>query len=249
MRYMWSAFLAAVLAGCGVEVLTTTAIQGELQAQQLQAMRGQIGNASDSAAKASLRKAIDTYYAEKGTYPLTLSSLAPDYLPSVPTKADGSPFDYDPNTGRLLDAPAISGAWAAQGPSDEQKLAEIRAAIDRYGQATGFYPASLQALVPQYLATVPKSASGQSFAYNPQDGALSIPGRGSAQTAAPARGMGGAGAGPMGEVMTGMAVQQQLNSMGSSGASAVSGYGREKLGDVTSQHNQQQEQALNELGQ
>ena len=262
MRYGFAVLLVVELAGCGVEVLTTTAIQGELQSQQLQAMKRQVGGVADSAAKANLRKAIDTFQAEKGYYPLTLSSLVPDYLPSLPKRADGTPFDYDATTGRLLDgpvAPGLAGSSAtSQGPSDEQRMAQIRAAIDRYGQATGYYPPSLQALVPQYLAEVPKTVSGQDFIFYPQNGGLYVPGQVTyasppqpnvSQPAPQGRGVPVGGSGPMGEVMTGIGVQQQLNSMSSAGTSSAGSYSRQAIGSTTDQYNQRQSQALDELGQ
>ncbi len=259
MRYLVTALLLTGLTGCGVEVLTTTAIQGELEAQQLKAMKGQVQAVSESTARVNIRRAIDTYYAEKGYYPLTLDSLVPDYLPSLPKKPDGTPYGYDRSTGKLLDTAAPSAAaMPARGPSDAEKMARIRAAIDRYGQASGYYPPSLQALTPTYLSQVPKTATGQDFIYYPQNGALYVPGQygtgyarqspGTGQTRS-RQGRGVAqGVGPMGEVMTGMAVQQQLNSMSSSGASAAGSYSRRKLGAHTQQHQQRQQQALDELG-
>ncbi|MDQ1257744.1 MAG: hypothetical protein QG656_2350 [Candidatus Hydrogenedentes bacterium] len=271
--------LVACLAGCGVEVLTTTAIQGELQAQQLKAMRGQVGAAADTSGKINLRRAIDTYYADKGYYPLTLDSLVPDFLPSVPTKSDGTKYGYSPSTGQLLDepaggaAPGVDGSVtpAAAGPSDEERIAKIREAMNRYGRAVGFYPVTLQSLVPQYLSEVPLTAAGQNFMYNNKDGSIWVPGQAppppvynqqqaqqpvQQQRQAPAQNrpqgragvpMGG-GSGPMGEVMTGISISNELDRGSNSGASAAGSYSRDKVGGATQQHNQQQQKALDQLG-
>jgi hypothetical protein len=48
--------------------------------------------------------------------------------------------------------------------------------------------------------------------------------------------------------MTGIGIQNQLNSMGSSATNAAGGYARRSVGGATEQHNQQQEKALNDLG-
>jgi hypothetical protein len=53
----------------------------------------------------------------------------------------------------------------------------------------------------------------------------------------------------MGEVMTGIGVQQQLNSMSSAGTSSAGSYSRQAIGSTTDQYNQRQSQALDELGQ
>jgi len=262
---MKKALLGALLislAGCGVELLTTTAIQGELQAQQLQAMKGQVSHASYATAKINIQRAIDTYNAEKGQYPATLEDLVPAFLPSLPKRPDGQSYGYDPVQGKVLDSAAAPGPVSrGPTPSDTDKMNQIRAAIDRYGRTTGYYPPSLAALAPTYMPAVPKTDSGQDFVFYPQTGALLHPAQLNAPQAgtAPAfpqpqpaqprpAGAGMGGVGPMGEVITGIGMQNQLNSMGQSGASAAGGYARDRLGGATQQHNAQQEQVLNSLG-
>ena len=248
---------AVLLAGCGVELLTTTAIQSELQAEQLKAMKGQISHASDTTAKINIQRAIDTYNAEKGQYPASLSELAPAYIPSVPNRPDGQPYGYDPVAGKVLEAPDAASA----GPTvnENQKLEQISVAIDQYGRSVGYYPPSLQALVPTYLPAVPKTDSGQDFVFDPQTGYLGTPeqlaqqappgpwGQPQRPVAAPGP-AGTGGAGPMGEVMTGIGIQNQLNSMGSSASNTAGSYARQSVGGATSQHNQQQEKAMDQLG-
>lgn len=252
MRTAALVILTGLLAGCGVELLTTTAIQSELQAEQLSAMKGQISRTADTSAKINIQKAIDTFAAEKGRYPASLEELAPGWLPSVPMRPDGQPYGYDPAAGKLLDGPAQAPA-AGPTPADRQKLNDIRAAIDRYGRATGYYPTSLAALAPTYITQVPKTDSGQDFHYDPVTGALRHPlelGQpGAAVAQPPARPMAGAGAaGPMGEVVTGMGVQNQLNSMGQSATSAAGGYARRGVDGATQDHNATQNQVMDNLG-
>lgn len=260
MRTFAVAALAVALAGCGgVELLASTAITADLQARNMQAVRGQAQMAGEMMGKTNLEKAINTYQAEKGQYPKTLDELAPSWIPAIPKHADGSPYGYDPITGRLSDHPGPATPTAPTA-NDAQKIAQIRAAIDSYGQAVGFYPPSLAALVPTYLAEVPKSDSGQDFLFNPQDGALSAPA--SAAPAAPQQAAapmprpqtpavgGAAGAGPMGEVMTGMAIQNEMERGGGGGAgvNAAGSYSRNKIGNVSGNYGQQQEKAMDNLG-
>lgn len=252
-------FCGIIIAGCGAELLTTTAIQGELQAEQLKAMKGQVGQASETTAKINIQRAIDTYQAEKGSYPPTLDALVPDFLPSLPHKADGSPFGYDAASGRVLDdsaslQPPSMPAIGAPTPADYQKLQTVQMAIARYAQQKGAYPASLETLVPSYLLILPKTDAGQNLNYSPQTGTVSLPGQAGKSPAIVAgtpagRSMGVVGgSGPMGEVMTGIAVQNQLNSMNNSGVSSAGGYARQRASSSTQQHNRQQEKALNDLG-
>jgi hypothetical protein len=238
MRPLIALILMPLLAGCGVELLATTATVGELQAQQLKSVRGQVQAVGESQGRINLQRAIDTYSAEKGVYPRTLDELAPGYIAAVPVHADGSAYGYDPATGRLSDGPAA-------GVSDAQQIAQIQAAITRYGTATGFYPPTLQDLVPQYLPAVPLSASGQAYIYDNQNGYVAAP----AQYGSPApAGYVPVGGGPMGEVMTGIGIQQQLGNMNNSGTSAAGSNMRRGLGSATSDHNAQQEQALKAMG-
>lgn len=245
MRYALIAMLGLMLAGCGAELLTTTAIQGELQAQQLSAMQRQVKGAADSSGRIQIERAITAYQAEKGAYPPSLDALAPQYLPAVPRRADGAPYGYDPATGRLTD-----GAAPATGPSpqDFQTMEQIRAAINRYGTATGYYPPTLDALAPAYLPAPPRTTAGEQFIYNNQNGYLAHPRQAASAPAAspspPALG----GAGPMGEVMTGIGMQQQLGGMRQSGASAAGSHARQRLGDVGNTQNERHEQAMDALG-
>ena len=85
--------ILAVLAfsGCGVELLTTTAIQGELQAQQMKALKGQVEHAAGTSGQVNLQRAIDTYRAETGVNPPSLEALVPNYIAQIPVQAGGAP--------------------------------------------------------------------------------------------------------------------------------------------------------------
>ncbi|HOS02301.1 MAG TPA: hypothetical protein PKZ01_04430 [Candidatus Hydrogenedentes bacterium] len=239
------AFIAgAVVSGCGVEVLTTTAIVSDLNKTQAQSAANQLAKTRDFSSKVNLEGAVKAYYGEKGAYPPSLQALVPDYIQSVPLKPDGTPFGYDPATGTVLEHPNPA--------ADAQALQQIRDAIQRYGMATGYYPPSLQALVPTHLAVVPKTSDGQDFYYNPLTGELRHPGQNastaSSASARPSPSAPAAGGGPVGEALTGIGIQGQLNNMSNTGVSAAGSRMRSGLGGAQQQHEQQQEKALSELG-
>lgn len=239
MRVMFLALGTLVLTGCFAEVLTTTAITSELQAQQVGAMQRQLQGAADRTGKVNLQRAVDTHFAEKGAYPATLEDLVPGYLPSVPTHPDGSAYGYDPATGRVTDRVGGGGPHLS--------LQAIHQAINAYGTNTGYYPPTLDALYPDYLPAKPRTPSGREYFYNNQTGEVVAPGQMRNGTAG--RGGGGVGGGgPMGEMMTGVGVQRQLNSMGQSGANSAGTRSRSGVQDITNQHNQQQQDALDALG-
>ena len=244
-----------LLAGCTPDLLTGTATQATLEAENAKAMDRQLKAASESLAKSNLQRAIGEYNAENGHFPAALADLVPGHFQVVPTHADGSQFAYDPATGRLLDGPAAPPPPGPT-PGDNQKLDQIRAAIDKYGRSVGYYPPSLQALVPTYLSAVPKTDSGQDFIFDPQNGYLAHPAQpqppapklaGQPQGGAPRPG-GGGGAGPMGEAMTGIAMQNQLNSMSGSATNSAGSYARQGINGVTDQHTKEQERTMDALG-
>ena len=248
MKMLVAIALLGMLSGCGVELLTTTAIQGELQAEQLKAVQGQVGQMGDNMARTNLQRAIDAYHAEKGRYPSRLEELVPDFIASIPQGPNGMPFAYDPISGKILDGPA-SGAVAAITPGDIQKMNQVSMALNGYATATQQIPPSLNALVPTYLSAIPKTDSGQDFVYDPRNGALYHPLQLQQQAAAPTpRSAGGGGGTLMTETMTGIGIQNQLNGMSQSGTSAVQGHARRGLENAQQQHDNQQNQALQDLG-
>ncbi len=241
---------AAALTGCGVELLTTTAIQSELQAEQLSAVRGQIQGAANTSGRINIERAIRTYQAEKGYYPPSLDALVPNWLPVLPVKSDGTAYGYDSTTGALLDGPAANMSPTAQ---DYQLLAQIKSAIQQYGAATQYYPGTLDQLAPNYLAAPPRTSAGEEFIYNNQNGYVAHPRAPQSAPRSPASGRrgipaGGGGSSAMGEVMTGMGVQRELNRMGSSATNSAGGYARRNLRNTGNNRDQQVNKTMNDLG-
>ena len=257
MKFFAVVLLVFLLSGCFVELLTTTAIEGDLQRRQLQTAAKALNTAKGFSARTSAEQAIGAYHAETGEYPPSLDALVPEWLPETPTQPDGTPFGYDPTTGALLDGPVqpLSPDMAGR-IEDEQEMARIRAAIDQFGQDTQYYPASLRVLVPNYLSEYPKTASGKDYVYDDQTGALSHPDGpiavGQAQPnpaqGPPRGGLGVGGGGPMGEMVTGMAMQQELNSMSNAGANAAGSRARAQGRSIQTNQNQRHNAVMDELG-
>ncbi len=153
--------------------------------------------------------------------------------------------------------------------SNQERLIRIHEAITHYTQEQRRYPPSLQALVPDYLSAPIKTRDGQDFAYDPTTGIVSVPpplpeplgsrtptadlsegyGQHTQPQAQPQRRAPAAGGGPMGEALTGIGIQQELQrSMGGGGAA---GTARQRMRGQTDQaieqRNRQQEEALREL--
>ena len=245
--------LTLPLSGCLMELFTVTAIQGELAAQDAQSAARALSYAKESVANTELQQAISAYTAENGYYPPSLEALVPDYLYSVPATSSGRPYAYNPSTGRLTE----SAAALPQVPftaADRQNLQKVKDAIYLYWESTGYYPRSLDDLDPLYMERVPKLTSGGIFIYDPRTGsvyhpaefaALRTPTPGNAQAWRAGAPVGGAG--PMGEVMTGIAIQNELNSMNSSGTSNLRNVGQRSLNSAAAQQNQRQMKALRDL--
>lgn len=192
------------LSGCLAEVLTTTAIQGELAAENASAASRALDKAKQTAAQTSA------------------------------------------NNAALFPNNSIT-------PADQQAKEQIRQAINNYGQAVGYYPPSLQALVQYgYLQSVPKTSSGKDFVFHPENGALYHPAELAQQQAQqdPAQQRSGAsagGAGLMGETMTGIGVQNELNSMNNSGVSNTGSAARSGARDQSGTYSDRQMQTLKDL--
>lgn len=103
MQYTLIATLLIGLAGCGVETVATTAVQGAAEAQNAKTLINQSNATTDQLDKTKIENAIQSYYTQNEAYPASLANLVPDYLPVLPTKSDGAQFRYDATTGKLLD--------------------------------------------------------------------------------------------------------------------------------------------------
>jgi len=238
--------LPLALTGCLVEVLTTTAIQGELAKQNAQAGMQAMDHAKEMRARTEAEQAIRAYQAEHGTFPPSLAALVPNYLPGAPTHADGSPFGYDSATGVLLDAPPVTPQITQ---SDRAALAALDKAVYAYWESTGLYPPSLAALAPSYLTTVPVTSAGEAFVYDAQTGAIYHPTQAGGAGVPVARGSGGGGAGALGEATASVGIQSQLQNLNTSGVANAGGSARRGARGLNGQYNQQQQQALDEIDQ
>ena len=219
--------LVPLAAGCGLELLTTTAIQSELQKQQAEQLSNVLDRTEQQTARMGVEQAIEAYRAEHGNYPSSLETLVREgYIAEIPKQADGTPYGYDPATGRLT-----TGRPTGPQLTDQQKLQQIHAAIVQYWQQQRRYPPSLDALVPQYLDEVPRTASGHAFLYDPNTATVSLPPQAMQQQHhAP---QGGHGFTPQ---------------QGGSATSGAHGYAGRRMDNITGQHDQRQQQMMNELG-
>ncbi len=206
MKYFAIAILTVSLSGCLVETLTTTAIQGELAAQNAAAATQVLDHAKQNVGQISANQNAAMQQAA-GTAP-------------------------------------ASGMTQADIANKEK----IRQAINKYGQAVGYYPPSLQALVQYgYMTVVPKTSSGQDFVFYTENGGLFHPAELAMQSQPGRGGAGAGGAGLMGETMTGIGVQQQLNGMNQGGVSNVGSYARQGVRGKSENYSDKQMQTMKDL--
>ena len=245
MRWIFLLFLTVSLSGCLADVLVTTATQGKLQADQATAAQNTLDRVKNDTGLMNLQRTVDTYRADTGHYPESLDVLGFNPLPK---RGDGGNFGYNPVTGEVLETDA--GPTAA----DYLLMEDIGAAINAYGTAAGYYPPTLDTLAESgYLPELPRTEFGQEFAYNNQNGVFTHPLEGHVNAArqAPAQNRGGAaagGGGPLGEAMTGIAIQEELNGSSNAGASRARGTGATGINRATNTQNDRQQKALEDLG-
>lgn len=220
--------LPLLAAGCGLELLGAASIQSGLQAENASQLRGTLDYVQQSNDRLGFDQAVNAYRAEHGTYPPSIDAMIRDgYLASAPMQPDGRPYGYDPATGSLTEtAPAAAALQAQAGPAitaqDQEALNKLKVGVLDYWTSKRAYPPSLYALVPEFIDQVPATSSGQAFVYDPQAARVYHPSELNAQMNSPAtpqqqqqparrRQRGGAGAGPMGEMMTGIGIQEELS--------------------------------------
>ena len=179
MRYLLLIAIGMTSSGCLLELLTTTAIQGELSAQSAQQGQQVMNQAKDTTRKTELEQAIRMYSFDKEHYPARLEDLVPAYLPEVPVRGNGNPFAYNPTTGkvslRVEKTPYRRGTPAVMTQTDVENLGLMRTAIYDYWSATGVYPKSLDSLTPLYIDSLPSMSSGGAFLYDASTGAVNHP--------------------------------------------------------------------------
>ena len=104
--------------------------------------------------------------------------------------------------------PKVLDAMKSPDPAmDAENLGRIQEAVQAYGAGTGYYPASLAALVPHYLDALPTTYDGKAFTYDPRTSAVGLPGK----TASIPRESPGSGVTPMVDAFTGLSVQDELD--------------------------------------
>lgn len=255
MKRMLLVVCALPLSGCLLEVLTTTAIQGELAAQDAQSATRALEQVESSTARMEAQRAIDAYTAEHGQYPPSLEALVPMYLAEIPRTPSGAPYGYDPQSGTLLETASRASTELSFTDTDRKNLKRLEEAIYAYWESTGRYPRSLDDLDPLYIDKVPKLSSGGAFVYKPKTGAVYHPAelqtgqapRGGANGGSSGSGVVSAGGGPGAEVATSLAVQQQLNSTNQRGAQYSGNRSRGSIGEIERSYSERQMRALDQL--
>lgn len=230
-----------LLAGCGVELLTTTAIQGELQAQQMKSMQRQIEAVSNQTGKVRLEQALRTYQAENGHYPMSLDDLVPRYLPELPRPTQGGCYSFDLKTGGITTVPADIPV------EDVRRMERIRYAVTQFAQVVGYYPVSLDYLYPAYITFVPRTISGDSFLYDPQTGTVMHPKQGGSIAPSYSTSSIPTPGAPLNPVTGGLSIQQQLNSMPNASGS-VGTYSRGQVQNIQQDYSNQQNKVMDDLG-
>ncbi len=223
-----------LFSGCGVELLSTAAVESELQARNAKAATQQLDRVKQRVGGINVNQAIQRYRAENGAHPPTLEALVPKYLDAVPLKSDGAPYFYDPATGTVSETPVAGNAAA-----DRQMIEAIKSAIQRYGTATGYYPPTLDVLYPDYLSQPPRTSTGGQFMYNNQNGDVRLPGGNPAP-------QGGTGA--SGNPLSGMGMPQLQGGGGNAGASAARSQARGNVQGITGQQTDRQNRVMDDLG-
>ncbi|MFP6598765.1 MAG: hypothetical protein VCC01_15010 [Candidatus Hydrogenedentota bacterium] len=215
MRCCMIIFTILCSSGCLMEAVTVTAIQGEMAAQNAQAGSQALAKAKDTKSKIELESAINTYAGLNGFYPSSLHALEPSYFPAVPTRSNGNSFGYDSKTGKVTILP-----WDQNQPestrtemtqADVNNLSQLRGAVYRYWEMTGYYPQSLESLSPLYITKIPTMSTGGAFPYNKRTGLVSHPGeRGATQNIGAGQSAGTRSAGGQANGIAGTHTQKQL---------------------------------------
>lgn len=164
--------LSFLFSGCLVDMLMTTAVTADMAAQEASSATQTLTQAHLDTDVVRLQEAVKYFYVDKESYPRELYELVPNYIEKLPVRPDGDPYGYNPITGEVYE----SGAGPA--PADYFTMEEIRMAINSFGNSTGYYPPTLDALYPVYMKTLPRTASGEAFIYNNQNGDLRHPDEG-----------------------------------------------------------------------
>lgn len=168
------AILCFLTTGCSLEILTSAAVQSELQAQSAQGAMKQLEQAEKMADGIEIRHALQAFHAEYGMYPESLHDLVPVYLAEVPVGPDGRDrYAYDPETG-WYGLPHERPTKPLT-PLDRSNLEMINMALTNYYNANRQFPRYLSALAPNYLVSIPRTEAGDAFHYIPLSGVVMAP--------------------------------------------------------------------------
>ena len=172
MKAALATALAFLLSGCLAEMLVTTAVGADMAAQSASSTVGSMNEAQMDMDFTLLQEAVEYYYYDHEGYPSDLNQLVPKYIESIPTRPDGEPFGYNPVTGTVYESNE------GPAPADYLMMESLKTAINNYGMSTGYYPPTLDDLYPTYVQLPPRTANGQPFIYNNQNGRVEHPDEG-----------------------------------------------------------------------
>ena len=116
----------------------------------------------------SVQIALGRFQSATGSYPRTLDGLVPQYVDKV-TNCQEQPYGYNPIEGSAY----MSNAGPA--PEDYFTMIDIEEAINVFGSTTGYYPSTLDALYPDYITFLPRTAAHAEFVYDNKDGKVAHP--------------------------------------------------------------------------
>ena len=92
--------MLTALCGCGVDVLVSTSISGELESESAQQSLKVLYSTKIQAALNQLRQAIGMFQAQNGRYPFNIDELRKTgYLPGKSELPEGVEIRYDPMSG------------------------------------------------------------------------------------------------------------------------------------------------------
>lgn len=115
----------------------------------------------------------------------------------------------------LLVFPIVYSNWPRDPDPevDGPVLAEIQAAIGQYRKDFGELPKKLKDLTPEYFQEIPQASNREPFEYDPKTGRVAPPYSMTPERVELFKGLdlpSGSGS-PMGEVMTGIGIRNELN--------------------------------------
>ncbi len=211
-----------ILAGCGLsETVVVTGITATNAKNQVQALDNIKFKPNEQIAKNKVTEAIASYQANTGFLPTSLQALIDEgYLPALPQLPEGLEFHYNHVTGEVSTGPPRqqSEPQVPTGPGVTGYM--TRPGPGNYGRNQYGRQRSVAPTAPNYGARpAPRGRRG-----------------------------GGSGMGPMGSAMTGIGIQNQLNSMSNAGSSSAGSYARHGINQRVNNYNDRETRTLNELG-